>query len=121
MDGISTLQSLGGGDGKTIEEWFAAVVKTAEEVVETGRPGTVTLTVRISTTAQGNQWITLAEQVGRSSPKKPPYGAALFAFEGDLHRADPRQTKMEFHKVDSDPGEIRRVDDVVVEERKVNG
>lgn len=105
MDALGVLQRL--GSGKLLDELHEALVTTAQEVVETGNPGAVTLKLRISTRGQGNALITVEESVGRTPPVRAPKGAILWALDGDLYGQDPRQMKMELRAVDMETGEIR--------------
>ncbi len=115
MDPLSVLQRL--GSGRLIEDLAAALTVTAEEVVATGKPGTVTLTLKVSTISQGNPLVMVDEQLSRSAPKKDPKGAAFYAVDGTLHREDPRQMVMEFRTINRETGEIREPDDYEREER----
>lgn len=108
MDTLAALQRLGGG--YLMDELHEALVKTAEEVVATGKPGTITLTLNVSTKSQGNPMITVDEKVSRSAPKKDPRGAFFFAVDGGLFKEDPRQAKMAFRLVNEDTGEIKNVE-----------
>lgn len=92
MDALSTLQRLGGGT--LIERLHEALVATAQEVVETGNPGTVTLTLRITTQEQGHPLVAIIETIGRSVPKRKPRGTFMYAVDGGLYREDPRQPEM---------------------------
>ena len=108
MDGLSILQRLGGG--RVIEDLGEALIVTAEEVVRTGKAGTVTLALKVSTKSAGDVMVMIEEQIARSAPKKDPKGAYFFAVGGDLHRSDPRQTTLDFRTVDRATGEIRDSD-----------
>lgn len=108
MDQLSVLQRLGGGT--LIERLHEALVQTAQEVVETGNPGTVTLAFKITTQEQGEPLVAILETIGRTPPKRSPRGTILYALGGELHREDPRQIKMEFRSIDPKTGEIREPD-----------
>ena len=105
MDALAVLQRL--GSGRLIEQLYEAIEATAQEVVATGKPGTVTLTLKISTREQGDVMVIVDETVSRSSPKRDPKGAFFWALDGMLHREDPRQARFEFRTVESETGEIR--------------
>ncbi len=98
MDALAVLQRL--GTGRLLEELHEALVTTAEEVVATGKPGTVTLTLKVSNNSQGDAMVMVRETVSRSAPKRDPRGAMFYALDGALHREDPRQAVMEFRTVD---------------------
>ena len=118
MDPLSTLQRL--GQGRLIEELHQALVATAEEVRETGKPGAVTLTLKVSNAAQGEPMMVITDQITRKSPSKAPRSAFLYAVDGELHREDPRQTRMEFRAVDVTSGEIIEPTDHAPEIREVS-
>lgn len=108
MDALSVIQRL--GTGRLIEELVEALLATAEEVVTTGKPGKVTLTLAVSNKGQGDPLIIVDEVVSRASPKRDPRGAFFFSLDGGLYKDDPRQAKLEFRTVDRETGEIRDVD-----------
>lgn len=105
MDALSVLMRL--GSGRLLDELHDALVVTAEEVVNTGKPGTVTVTLKVSNKCQGDPLVMVDEIVSRSAPKKDPRGSVFYAINGGLHRDDPRQVKMEFRTVDRETGEIK--------------
>lgn len=105
MDALSIVQRL--GQGRLLEELAEALAAAATEVVETGQPATVTLALKLSNHGQGDPVVIIAEQLGRTSPKRAPRGAIFWALGGELHHDDPRQTRMEFRTVDTATGEIR--------------
>lgn len=109
MDALSTLQRL--ASGKLMDELYEALAKTADEVVVTGKTGTVTLTLKVSTKNQGDPFVIVEETIARSAPKKDPRGAYFFALDGELHKSDPRQTRLEFRTVDHETGEVREFRD----------
>lgn len=118
LDALMVLQRL--GQGHLLEELHEALNKVAEEVVETGNPGAVTITLKILTQSQGNPMIIIAESVKRTPPASTPKGAAFFALDGELHKEDPRQIKMDLHtvSVNRETGEIL-VADAEIAERTV--
>lgn len=116
MDILAILQRL--GMGRTLGELEDALVSTAEEVVATGRPGMVTLALRITTTSQGNPQVAIAETISRSVPKKAPRGAAFYAVNGGLFKEDPRQEQMDFRTVET-KSEVRELEPREKVERKV--
>lgn len=105
MDPIAVLQRL--GNGRFIDDLHEAVAATAQEVVETGKAGTVTVTLKISAAnGQGDPFVTVADEIQRKPPKKDPKATFFFALDNELHRDDPRQTVMEFRTVNKETGEI---------------
>lgn len=117
MDGLAVLQRL--GRGTVIPELVDALARTAEEVVATGKPGQVTLTLKVSTKSIGDPFVAVEETIARSSPKRDARGAYFFAVEGELHRDDPRQARIDFRSIDRDTGEIREPDDAAAAVREV--
>lgn len=109
MDSLAVLQKL--GSGRFIDEVVDAVAKTADEVVATGKAGSVTVTLKISNSGVGDALVVIADQIARRSPKKDPRAAFLYSVDGTLHREDPRQTVMEFRTVEGGAPEFRSVED----------
>ena len=105
MDALAVVQRL--GSGRLLDELREALAATAEEVVATGKPGTVTVTLKVSNKGQGDPLVMVDEVVSRASPKRDPRGAYFFALDGELHREDPRQQVMEFRSIDTTTGEVR--------------
>lgn len=107
MDALAALQRLGGGH--FIEELASALIVTSEEVVTTGKPGTVTVTLKISQKPAGTPSVIVEEAIARTAPKKDAKGAFFYAVDGELHHNDPRQVQMEFRTVDKVTGEVIEV------------
>lgn len=107
MDTLSVLQRL--GSGRLLDELHEALKATAAEVVATGKPGVVALTLKVSTKSKGDVMIVIDEAIKRTSPVKDPRGAMFYAVYDDLWREDPRQEPMPFRTVDTESGEIREV------------
>lgn len=109
MDALAILQRL--GRGSVISELTEALVRTAEEVVETGKPGTVTLTLKVANKAVGDTFVSVEETVARSSPKRDPRGTFFFVRDGALFKDDPYQATMPLRSIDVETGEIREPGD----------
>jgi len=101
MDALGTLQSL--ARGQLFDELCAALVDVAEDVITTGRKGTVTLTLRLEQATPGEPSVIVAEEIKRTPPKKDPRGAILFVGDGEFHRRDPRQQQLEFRVLEEEP------------------
>lgn len=97
------------GAGHFLDDLNDALAATADEVVATGKPGTVTIKLTVSTKSPGDPMVMVDEAVSRASPKKDAKGALFFAVAGALHREDPRQVRMEFREVNVTTGELRDV------------
>lgn len=117
MDALSVLQRL--GSGKLLEDIHEALTVTAQEVVATGKPGKVTVTLTVSNKAQGDPLVIIDETVSRTTPKRDPRGAVFYAVDGGLYREDPRQMRMDFRRVDLDTGEIREINEPEKVERVI--
>lgn len=112
MDGLHVLERLGGGH--LIDEIHAALLDVSEEVVATGKPGTVTVTIKVSHPKNADALlVVMDEEVKRSMPKTDPRGAMFYAHETELHERDPRQPALpEFRMVsDETAREFRELDD----------
>lgn len=107
MDALAILQRL--GSGQLLDDLRDALVATAEEVVQTGNAGKVTLTITMTTKSQGDVLIMVDETVSRTVPKADPKGAFFYMVGGSLHREDPRQSPLDFREVDTSTGELRTV------------
>lgn len=107
MDALGVLQRLGGGH--LMEELYELLQRMAEEAVATGKAGSVTLKLTISTQSQGDPMVVIQEQLSCAPPKKDPRGAYFFAVDGGLYKEDPRQLKMDFRMVNKETGEIKEV------------
>lgn len=109
MDALGIVMRL--GQGHLLEEFADALQRTAEDVVETGQAGTVTLKVKVSPTGEvGNPMVAFLEELSRSAPKRKPRGAFLFAVDGALHKSDPRQTAMDFRDVNHGAIDVRNAE-----------
>ncbi len=104
MDILTVLKSIDANSG-LFADLEGALKATSEEVVKTGKAGTVTITLSLVNQGAGDQWVGIAETVGRTVPKKKPRGTFFFSHEGDLYKDDPRQAKMDFRTVESGNGE----------------
>jgi hypothetical protein len=100
MDGLHVIERLGGGH--LIDEIHAALLDVSEEVVATGKPGSVTITIKVSHPKNADALlVVMDEEVKRSMPKNDPRGAMFYAHETELHERDPRQATLpEFRVVD---------------------
>jgi hypothetical protein len=105
MDALTTLSSL--ARGRLLEELSDAMLVVAEEVINTGKKGKVTLSLTITQSAPGEPSVVIAEEIKRTAPLRAPLGAMLFLGEGpEFHRRDPRQPEMDFRVLEGAP-EVR--------------
>jgi hypothetical protein len=108
MDALGTLQTL--ARGQLFDELCEAMIDVAEDVINTGRKGTVTLTLKLSQATPGEPSVIVAEEIKRTPPKRDPRGAILFIGDGEFHRHDPRQQQLEFRVLEEEPN-VRRPPD----------
>lgn len=108
MDALATLQRL--GQGTLIDQVHRALTEVADEVVLTGKKGTVTVTLTIQPAQPDGDpcLLAISEDVKKGPPKKASRGAFLYSVDGEFHRNDPRQTTFEFRSVDNGAGELRQ-------------
>ena len=120
MDALNVLQRL--GRGHLIDELHAAILAVAEEVVATGQPGAVTVTLRISHDAKYDPaLVIIAEEVKRTPPKGAAKGAMFYALEGLLHDRDPRQPGLPEFRVVLDGHGLRAPEDPGLVIREAEG
>ncbi len=106
MDVLAVLQRL--GSGRLLVELEEALVKTSEEVVAVGNPGSVTLKLKLSNQEAGDVSVVIGGAVGRTSPATPTRAAFFFSVDGGLHKEDPRQPELpEMRTMVRETGEIR--------------
>lgn len=119
MDALHILERLGGGH--LIEEIHAALLDVSEEVVATGKPGTVTVTLKVSHPKGADALlVVMDEEVKRTMPKTDAKGAMFYALDAELHASDPRQDPLPaFRVVDEGKGaELRETPDAGLEMRE---
>src|SRR3990167_1480493 len=94
MDGLKMVRRLGGGH--FFGEPHAAMLRVSEEVVATGKPGKVSVSLKVTKPRNSAEPIVIIEgEVGVNFPKAESQGAFLFIRDGEFHAKDPRQTEME--------------------------
>lgn len=109
MSPEEVIRRLGNGD--LVPELVEALVVTANEVQETGKKGTVTVTFELLVQQVGDPMVIVRDSVKRTPPKRDPRGVLLFAVNGGLHARDPRQVEMDFRLVEPPAPEIREPGD----------
>jgi hypothetical protein len=108
MDSLTTLTRLGGGKFlDAISEHLAAV---AADVVRTGKKGSVVATITVEQ-FEAEPEVIVTATVQPKPPSEKPQAAIFFALDGELHREDPRQPRLDFRVVNETTGEIRHVAD----------
>ncbi len=116
MDELNVLQRL--GQGRLLEELTVAMASVAAEVVQTGKPGEVTLTLKLTVREQGDPMVLVAESIKRKVPVRAPRGTFLFSVEEWLYVEDPRQPRMQFREVERPAAEQRELDDAAPQVRE---
>lgn len=107
LDAINTLQRLGAGH--LIDEIFGNLVATCEDVVATGRKGSVSMTLTVQRAVKDGDPtnIVILEEVKRTPPKGVSKGAVLWAFEGEIFERDPKQKPLSAFRVVQTPDGAR--------------
>lgn len=81
--------------GRPVEEATHALAEVVRAVDETGKEGSVTITLKIKPAKHGGPEKTLIAEVKAKKPIAEIAPAVFFSDdEGDLHRVDPRQEEM---------------------------
>ena len=109
MDPIEELQRLGGGH--LLDDIYKSLVLVAEEVIETRKGGSITLTLKVAPAPGGEDRVVVSEDLKRKPPAKEPRGAIYFVIgDGLLHKSDPRQIVFEVRQAEAGQTELRVVD-----------
>lgn len=107
MNPLEVLQKLGSGD--LIEQIYEALVGVSTEVAATGKPGVVTVTLKVSHPKGSDpQLVVVDEDVKRTLPKTEAKGAMFFALEQALFSRDPRQPALPAFRVMEDASSVTR-------------
>ena len=86
--------------GRPVEEATQALADVVRAVDETGKSGSVTITLTIKPAKHGGPEKTLVAEVKAKKPIAEIAPAIFFSDEsGDLHRVDPRQEEMPLDEV----------------------
>ena len=85
--------------GRPVEEATQALADVVRAVDETGKPGEVTVTLKIKPTKHGGPEKSIVCEVKAKKPIADIAPAVFFSNEeGDLFRVDPRQEEMGFEE-----------------------
>jgi hypothetical protein len=88
--------------GRPVEEATMALADVVRAVDETGKDGSVTITLKIKAAKHGGPEKTLVCEVKAKKPIAEIAPAVFFSdADGDLHRVDPRQEEMPLGEVTS--------------------
>ena len=80
--------------GRPVEEATQALADIVRAVDETGKPGSVTITLHVKPNKHGGPEKQLIAEIKAKRPVRAP--AIFFSDrDGDLHRVDPNQEEME--------------------------
>lgn len=89
--------------GRPVEEATMALADVVRAVDETGKEGSVTITLKIKPAKHGGPEKTLIAEVKAKKPISEIAPAVFFSdAEGDLHRYDPRQEEMQLGEAGTD-------------------
>jgi hypothetical protein len=88
--------------GRPVEEATMALADVVRAVDETGKEGSVTITLKIKPAKHGGPEKTLIAEVKSKKPIADIAPAVFFSDQdGDLHRVDPNQEEMELKQAGS--------------------
>lgn len=94
--------------GRPVEEATNALADVVRAVDETGKKGSVTITLAISPSKHGGPEKTLVCEVKAKKPIAEIAPAVFFSdADGDLHRVDPNQEEMSFSEATPRPVDAR--------------
>jgi hypothetical protein len=86
--------------GRPVEEATMALADVVRAVDETGKEGSVTITLKVKPAKHGGPEKTLVAEVKAKKPIAEIAPAVFFSDDdGDLHRVDPRQEEMPLGEV----------------------
>jgi hypothetical protein len=87
--------------GRPVEEASMALADVVRAVDETGKEGSVTITLKVKPAKHGGPEKTLLAEVRAKKPIAEIAPAVFFSDQhGDLHRYDPRQEEMALEEAD---------------------
>ncbi len=90
--------------GRPVEEATMALADVVRAVDETGKEGSVTITLKIKPAKHGGPEKTLIAEVKSKKPIADIAPAVFFSDQdGDLHRVDPNQEEMQLDEVSDKP------------------
>jgi len=91
--------------GRPVEEASLALADVVQAVDETGKEGSVTITLKIKPNKHGGPEKQLIAEVTAKKPRADIAPAVFFSdADGDLHRVDPHQEEMELKEADTQHG-----------------
>ncbi len=107
-DGLTayeTLRRLAQGD--FLEMVHGELIRVSDEVMIVGKPGAVTITLRINPVKNSNS-VTIDEEIKPTMPKSPARGALVFINDSQTYDHDPRQRVIPGLQVVSDTAAKQR-------------
>lgn len=88
--------------GRVVDLATERLAEIVQAVDETGKPGELTLILKVTPEKGGGSQKTLTAKVKAKIPEADlPEGIFFSDADGDLHRSDPAQTTMEFRDASS--------------------
>ena len=89
--------------GRVVDQASRALAEVVRAVDETGKPGEITITMRVKPEKGGGTQKTIAALVKAKVPQADIPEAVFFSDrDGDLHRSDPAQEEMSFRDVNGE-------------------
>jgi hypothetical protein len=113
VDALHALQRL--DDGQLLVRLVDMLSEVSAEVVMSGKPGSVTLQLKVSNNGQGDVMTIVTPTLKRTAPPPPElHGTLFFTINGELLDRDPRQQRLpgEWGTVET-TREVRTADDPV--------
>lgn len=87
--------------GRPVEEATQALADVVRAVDDTGKRGSVTITLEVVPSKHGGPEKTLVCKIKTTKPNADIAPAIFFSdSDGDLHRVDPNQNEMKFEEAD---------------------
>lgn len=111
MDALTLIQKL--GSGTLVDRVYGALLGVSNEVIATGRKGTVTITLDVIHPQGADPLVVVVEEtIKRTLPKSDAQGAMFYTVGDELHSRDPRQPELPaFRVVAEGQAELRSVDE----------
>lgn len=97
------LRQISGGE--LYEDLTGKMTEVVDAVMETGKPGEITLTLKIA--KNGESAVLIKDSVKVKVPERARDNAVFYVVDGDLQREDPRQGKLPLRDVTEPKTTIR--------------
>ena len=87
--------------GELIDQLDDEIAEVVTAVRETGKKGSLTLTISVSSPRRGSDEVVVNAKTKAVAPKGDRLGATFYDNDGRLQREDPRQTRLELGERES--------------------